>query len=80
MKLIGALKEKVEKAESLAEAKQEIAKAGIELTDEEVTEVTGGKLSSAIKFRQQPYCIAFSKEEDPPSLLEKPQPYLDSPS
>lgn len=42
MKLRGTLKEKVEKAESLADAKQEIARAGMELTDEEMAEVAGG--------------------------------------
>ena len=42
MKLIGDLKEKVEKTSSLAEAKQEIANAGMELTDEEIEIVAGG--------------------------------------
>ncbi len=42
MKLIGKLKEKVEKTSSLSEAKEEIAKAGMELTDEEMGKVAGG--------------------------------------
>ncbi len=42
MKLTGKLKEKVEKAESAAEAKDIIAEAGVELTDEEVDNVAGG--------------------------------------
>ena len=42
MKLVGKLKEKVEMAENLVEAKQEIAKAGIVLTDEEMEQVSGG--------------------------------------
>lgn len=42
MKLKGELKEKVEKAESAAEAKDIIAEAGVELTDEEVENVAGG--------------------------------------
>ena len=42
MKLKGELKEKVEKAESAAEAKDIIAEAGVELTDEEVADIAGG--------------------------------------
>ena len=42
MKLVGDLKKKVEKAGNLAEAKQEIAQAGMELTDEEMAKVAGG--------------------------------------
>ena len=42
MKLTGKLKEKVDKAESAAEAKDIIAEAGVELTDEEVDNVAGG--------------------------------------
>ena len=42
MKLIGELKEKVEKAET-AEAKKElIEEAGMELNDEELEQVSGG--------------------------------------
>ena len=43
MKLVGTLKEKVEKTESLEEAKKAIADAGMELTDEEMDAVSGGK-------------------------------------
>ena len=43
MKLVGTLKEKVEKAENLEEAKKAIADAGMELTDEEMDAVSGGK-------------------------------------
>ncbi len=43
MKLVGELKEKVEKAEELMEAKDLIAKAGMELTDDELDGVAGGK-------------------------------------
>ena len=42
MKLTGALKEKVEKAENAAQAKEFIAAAGLELTDDELENVTGG--------------------------------------
>ena len=43
MKLTGKLKEKVEKAENKQQAREIIAKAGMELTDEEMVQVTGGK-------------------------------------
>ncbi|MBO6137091.1 MAG: bacteriocin [Lachnospiraceae bacterium] len=42
MKLIGELKDKVEKAENQEEAKKIIKDAGMELTDEEMDQVTGG--------------------------------------
>ena len=42
MKLIGNLKKEVEQAESKAEAKEAILKAGMELTDDEVDQVAGG--------------------------------------
>lgn len=44
MKLIGELKEKVEKAENREEAKKIIEEAGMELTDEEMNQVAGGRL------------------------------------
>ena len=44
MKLIGELKDKVEKAENQEEAKKIIEKAGMELTDEEMDQVAGGFL------------------------------------
>ena len=40
MKLVGELKEKVEKAENQEEAKEIIKEAGIELTDEEMQRMT----------------------------------------
>ena len=42
MQLTGELKEKVEKTESKEEAKGLIAEAGMELTDEEIDQVSGG--------------------------------------
>ena len=42
MKLVGDLKEKVEKAENREDAKELIKDAGMELTDEEMDEVAGG--------------------------------------
>ena len=42
MKLVGKLKDKVEKAETKEQAKELIANAGMELTDEEMDKVSGG--------------------------------------
>ena len=42
MKLLGELKEKVEKAENREDAKEIIKDAGMELTDEEMNQVAGG--------------------------------------
>ena len=42
MKLIGKLKDKVEKAETKGEAKEIIKDAGMELTDEELDKASGG--------------------------------------
>ena len=42
MKLIGELKEKVEKSEDQEEVKKIIKDAGMELTDEEMNSVAGG--------------------------------------
>lgn len=42
MKLIGNLKESVEKAETEKERKELIAQAGIELTDEEMEQISAG--------------------------------------
>lgn len=43
MNLTGNLKDKVEKAETMEEKKNIIADAGMELTDEELEDVAGGK-------------------------------------
>ena len=42
MKLVGELKEKVEKTETREEAKKVIEEAGMELTEEEMDQVAGG--------------------------------------
>lgn len=42
MKLVGELKNKVEKAETSEEAKELIKNAGMELTEEEMNQVSGG--------------------------------------
>ena len=46
MKLVGDLKDKVEKAENQEEAKEIIKEAGMELTDEEMDQVAGGDWGS----------------------------------
>lgn len=43
MKLTGELKKNVDNAESKEEAKELIAQAGMELTDEELNQVAGGR-------------------------------------
>ena len=43
MKLVGELKDKVEKTEDLKEAKKVIEEAGMELTDDELNQVAGGE-------------------------------------
>ena len=43
MKLVGNLKKQVEETKSKEEAKKVIEKAGMELTDEELDNVTGGQ-------------------------------------
>ncbi len=43
MKLVGKLNEKVSKAKSNEEAKELIKEAGMELTDEELEQVSGGE-------------------------------------
>ena len=42
MKLVGKLKERVEKAKSLEEAKEVIKEAGIELSDNELKQIAAG--------------------------------------
>ncbi len=64
MKLIGELKEKVEKAGSREEAKQALEDAGMQLTDEELNEVAGGKLESILKARGVIYQFSNSIEQD----------------
>ncbi len=43
MRLVGKLKEKVEKTETKEEAKKLIKEAGIELNDDELDQISGGK-------------------------------------
>ena len=47
MKLVGELKEKVEKTETREEARKIIEEAGMELTDEEIDQVAGGRVPHA---------------------------------
>ena len=53
MKLVGELKEKVEMAENMDEAKQAIENAGMELTNEELESIAGGRTSSLQRSRDQ---------------------------
>ena len=53
MKLTGELKDKVDQTANLEEAKDVIAKAGMLLTDDEVSEVAGGDEVTGVKC---PYC------------------------
>jgi bacteriocin-like protein len=46
MKLVGDLKKQVEETKNKEEAKEVIEKAGMELTDDELNNVTGGYIHS----------------------------------
>ena len=48
MKLVGKLKDSVKKAEAKEQAKELIADAGMELTDEEMDQVSGGLAYKAV--------------------------------
>ena len=56
MKLIGDLKKKVDKANTKEEAKELIANAGMELTEEEMDAVSGGRTFDAIEKCLCPKC------------------------
>ena len=51
MKLTGKLKENVEKAETKEQAKELIADAGMELTDDEMDMVSGGGPATKVSYR-----------------------------
>ncbi len=53
MKLLGDLKDKVEKAENQEEAKEIIKEAGMELTDEEMDQVAGGSVRITLECRPE---------------------------
>ena len=53
MKLVGELKDKVEKAENQEEAKEIIKEAGMELTDEEMDQVAGGDVRITLECRPE---------------------------
>ncbi len=55
MKLIGQLKNKVEKAETKGEAKQIIREAGMLLDDQEMDQVIGGVGSYTSSHFSRPY-------------------------
>lgn len=50
MKLIGKLKEMVDKAETKEEKKELIEKAGVQLTDDELEKVAGGRCPGSTFF------------------------------
>ena len=54
MKLVGNLKDQVEKANSKEEAREIIKKAGMELTSEELEMVAGGSSSHASPLITKP--------------------------
>ena len=49
MKLVGNLKKQVEEPKNKEEAKEVIEKAGMELTDDELDQVAGGRIISRIR-------------------------------
>ena len=51
MRLVGELKNKVEKTENINEAKELIKDAGMELTDDEMENVSGGNALQCLKQR-----------------------------
>ncbi len=53
MKLTGILKDKVDKAETMEAKKDIIADAGMELTNDELENVTGGASSSQLTVRHK---------------------------
>ena len=57
MKLIGKLKEKVDKAETREEKKKIIEEAGVALTDEELDKVAGGN--------ESPFHPPVTEDDDP---------------
>ena len=56
MKLLGDLKDKVEKAENQEEAKKVIEEAGMELTDEELDQVAGGLPRKITRVQENKRC------------------------
>ena len=48
MKLVGELKKQVEETKNKEEAKEVIEKAGMQLTDDELDNVTGGQLQTKL--------------------------------
>ena len=56
MNLVGKLKEQVENADNIEEAKKAIFDAGMELNDEEMEQLTGGCSSSLSRARFSVKC------------------------
>ncbi len=55
MKLVGKLKEDVSKAQSSEEARKLIEAAGIQLTDEELEYVAGGRIPDGLQYKTPKY-------------------------
>ena len=61
MKLVGELKKEVEKIETKEGKKEVIKKAGMELSDEELDQVAGGKLFKPCWKRGSKPCLEIEK-------------------
>ena len=64
MKLTGKLKENVEKAENKEQAKDLIADAGMELTDDEMDMVSGGLASDVFVERETDPVKEYNPQEE----------------
>ena len=62
MKLVGNLKKQVEETNSKEEAKDVIEKAGMELTDDELNNVTGGYFFSGTSGGRIRFCECGNPE------------------
>ena len=62
MKLIGNLKKQVEETKNKEEAKEVIEKAGMELTDDELDQVAGGRSGAGTLGFEKLYCDRCGKE------------------
>ena len=72
MKLTGELKDKVDQTANLEEAKDVIAKAGMLLTDDEVSEVAGGASAGNLIYQGKgdaQYPSRLDGRGKPPKLI-----------
>ncbi len=61
MELTGKLKEEVEKAKSKEKVKEAFEKAGLSLSDEELDNVSGGRLWDSLKKSSDALCGGLDK-------------------